>query len=176
MDVTTCAVLLRGVNLGRHNRISMPDLRRVLEGIGGTDVRTYVQSGNAVLRWTGAVPSLEQRVAGALETELDLRVPVMVRTAAELAAVVEGNPWSDEDLDPKRLQVAFLSAPPDPARLAALDHEALLPERLAAGDRVLYLWHAEGVQRSRLARLRLGDVEATSRNWTTVTALRDLTR
>ena len=55
-------------------------------------------------------------------------------------------------------------------------YEALLPERLAAGERVLYLWHAEGVQRSRLERVRLGEVEATARNWTTVTALRDLTR
>lgn len=176
VDMTTYAVLLRGVNVGRHNRISMPDLRRVLEGLGGTDVRTYVQSGNAVLRWPGTPPSLEQQVAAALEAELGLRVPVMVRTAAELDAVVAGNPWADEDLDPKRFQVAFLSGPPDPARLAAVDHEALLPERLAAGDRVLYLWHAEGVQRSKLERVRLGDVEATSRNWTTVTALRDLTR
>jgi len=174
--MTTRAVLLRGVNVGRHHRISMPDFRRVLEGAGGTDVRTYVQSGNAVLSWTGRPASLERAVADGLEAELGLRVPVTVRTAAELHAVVEGNPWAGQELDPKRFQVAFLSGPVDPVRLAALDQEALLPERLAVGDRVLYLWHAEGVQRSRLARVDLGDVEATSRNWTTVTALRELAR
>ena len=168
--MTRCVVLLRGVNLGRTNRIAMPDLRATLERVGCSDVRTYVSSGNAVVDWDGTAAALEDAAAAALAAR-GLPVPVMVRTAAELARVVAASPWTG--LDPKRFHVAFLSADPDPAAVAAIDHEALLPERVVVGERVLYLDHADGVQRSRLARLRLG-VDATARNWRTVTALHAL--
>ena len=167
-------VLLRGVNVGKANRIAMPVLSEVLERLGGREVRTYLQSGNAVLSWDGAADDLERQTAAAL-FELGLDVPVLVRTGTELAGVVEDCPWPVDELDPKLLHVAFLAGEPDPARLAAIDHAALQPERLAVGDRVLYLFHAEGVRASRLARTSFG-VAATARNWTTVTALRELSR
>jgi uncharacterized protein (DUF1697 family) len=169
--VSRSAVLLRGVNLGRHNRISMPDFRAALEGIGCRDVATYVQSGNAVVDHDGTPGELERTVRQALQ-ERGLAVPVMVRTADELARVVQGSPW--QDLDPKHFHVAFLSGDPDPAKVAAIDHDKLLPERVVVGERVLYLDYALGAGRSKgLDRLRLG-VDATARNWRTVIALRDL--
>ena len=42
-------ILLRGINVGRHKRISMADLRRLLEERGYGDVKTYLQSGNVVV-------------------------------------------------------------------------------------------------------------------------------
>ena len=169
--MTRSAVLLRGVNLGKHNRISMPDFRAVLEGLGCRDVQTYVQSGNAVVDHDGTTAELERTVAAAL-AERGLAVPVMVRTGEELARVVEQSPW--HDLDPKMFHVAFLSGDPDPAKVAAIDHEALLPERVHVGERVLYLDYALGAGRSKgLDRLKVG-VDATARNWRTVNALRDL--
>ena len=171
--MTRSAVLLRGVNLGRHNRISMPDFRAVLEGLGCRDVQTYVQSGNAVVDHDGTTAELERLVATAL-AEHGLPVPVMVRTGDELARVVEASPWLD--LDPKLFHVAFLAGEPDPDKVAAIDHEALLPERVVVGERVLYLDYALGAGRSKgLDRLRVG-VDATARNWRTVNALRDLSR
>ena len=170
--MTRSAVLLRGVNLGKHNRISMPDFTTVLQGLGCREVQTYVQSGNAVVDHDGTPAELERAVAAAL-AHRGLPVPVMVRTGEELARVVEVSPWSD--LDPKLFHVAFLSGDPDPAKVAAIDHEALLPERVVVGERVLYLDYALGAGRSKgLDRLRVG-VEATARNWRTVTALRALT-
>jgi uncharacterized protein (DUF1697 family) len=166
-------VLLRGVNVGSHNRISMPTFRTLLEDVGCRDVQTYVQSGNAVVEHDGGPADLERVVAAAL-AEHGLPVPVMVRTGEELARVVEASPW--HDLDPKHFHVAFLSGEPDPAKVAAIDHDRLLPERVVVGDRVLYLDYALGAGRSKgLDRLRLG-VDATARNWRTVTALRDLAR
>lgn len=165
-----CVVLLRGVNVGAHHRIAMGDLRALLGELGCGDVQTYVQSGNAVVSWSGSPSDLETAVATGL-AGLGLTVPVMVRTAAELARVVEASPW--EGLDPKLFHVAFLSGEPETAKVAAIDHEALLPERVVVGERALYLDHARGVRDSRLARLRLG-VDATARNWRTVTALREL--
>ena len=169
--MTRSVVLLRGVNVGRHNRISMPDFTAVLDGLGCRAVQTYVQSGNAVVEHDAAPPDLERLVAAAL-AERGLAVPVMVRTGEELARVVADSPWCD--LDPKLFHVAFLSGQPDPAKVAAIDHGGLAPERVVVGDRVLYLDYALGAGRSTgLDRLRLG-VDATARNWRTVNALRDL--
>ena len=166
------AVLLRGVNVGGHNRLPMADLRAVLEGVGCRRVQTYLQSGNAVVEHDGTTGELERVVHEAL-TARGLPVAVMVRTGEEIARVVEASPWSD--LDPKLFHVGFLSGEPDAAKVAAIDHAALLPERVVVGERVLYLDYAAGAGRSRgLDRLRLG-VEVTARNWRTVQALRELT-
>jgi uncharacterized protein (DUF1697 family) len=151
----------------------MPALVEVLESIGCTDVVTYVQSGNAVATSSLRPAALERAVHDALRrTGLD--VPVMVRTARDLRAVVDGNPFPDAD--PKRHHVGFLSA--RVAASALPDDEEVAPEQVRVGPaRTLYLHYAEGVQRSRLERAltarRLG-VTTTARNWTTVLALRDL--
>ena len=157
-------VLLRGINVGRSNRIAMADLRALLEGVGATGVRTYVASGNALVSWHGEAAELAQAVRDALPFD----VPVLVLPVERLQAAVDGCPWPE--LDPKLLHVGFCFHAPDPAVLDAVDHEALAPERVALGDGVVYLFHAHGVQRSGLERLPLG-VEVTARNWRTVTAL-----
>ena len=163
-------VLLRGVNVGGHNRVPMADFRALLEAAGGSDVQTYVQSGNAVLAVPGTAAELERATAAGLERELGVTVPVMVRTAAELAAVVAGCPWPE--LDPTLLHVGFCAGAPD---VSGVDLDGFAPERVAVGERALYLFHAEGVRRSRLARLPVGTA-VTARNWRTVTALNALTR
>ena len=170
--MTTYAVLLRGINLGKKNRLSMPDFRGVLERAGCSDVQTYVQSGNGVVTWSGAADELERAVADELAAH-GLPVPVLVRSAAELAGVVERNPWPEEELDQKLFHVGFLFDEPDPAVVAAIDADALLPERMAVIGREAYLFYAGGVQGSRLDRVKLG-VQMTARNWRTVLALRDL--
>lgn len=163
-------MLLRGVNLGARNRIAMGDLRALLEGVGCTEVRTHLQSGNAVVATRRSAAALEEAVAAAL-VEHGLPVAVMVRTADELARVVRDCPW--EGLEPTRLQVGFLSGEPDPAAVATIDHQALLPERVVVGERVLYLDQAPGIRTSRLNGLRLG-VDVTARNWRTVLGLHEL--
>ena len=169
-------VLLRGVNVGGAHRLRMADLRELLVEAGAQDVRTYLQSGNAVLDWHGDAPSLERHTRDGLRARTGLDVEVMVRDARELDAVVAGNPFGEPE-DPTSLHAAFLSAQPDPARLAALDPLAWEPDRLAVGDRVLYLSYAAGTRDSPLSRRppRLG-VQTTARNWRTVLALRDLLR
>ena len=64
--MTRCVVLLRGVNVGRANRIAMADFRAALEQLGCSDVATYVQSGNAVVEWDGTPAALETAVHDAL--------------------------------------------------------------------------------------------------------------
>src|ERR1700712_123150 len=82
MVTTRCAVLLRGVNVGKHNRIAMADFRALLGGLGAADVMTLLQSGNAAV--TAEVAGLADRIEAALANDLRLNVRVLVRTGAEL--------------------------------------------------------------------------------------------
>lgn len=179
-DTTTHVALLRGINVGGHNRLAMADLRAVLEDLGHADVRTYIQSGNAVFTSErrdadGMAAELTQR----LEADFDLSPTVMVRTAAELTAIAEANPYPDQAAaDPKTVHVGFLSAEPaDPS--FSLDLDSYAPEQLAIGDRVVYLHLPGGIGRGRLFTdldRRMRDVEMTVRNWRTVVKLREMTR
>ena len=164
-------VLLRGVNLGARNRVAMARLREALEAAGYEDVKTLLQSGNVVMGGPKATPA---KIEGLLRETFGLDIAVVVRTRAELAAVVDGNPLADVADNPKRLQVSFLSGKPSAAVVRALEEAEIAPEVVAVRGREIYAWHADGIQRSPLAKL-LGDdklgVTATARNWNTVTKL-----
>ncbi len=167
-------VLLRGVNVGGHNRIAMPALRELLVRLGCEDVQTYLQSGNAVVRWAGSTAALEDAVARALRDSLGVPVAVLVRTAAELDAAVAGNPFAEDDVDPALLHVVFLSGD---AGASLLDAEALLPDRVLTGDRLFYVRYASGSHSSAASRLfssKRFPLVATARNWRTVLALQEL--
>jgi uncharacterized protein (DUF1697 family) len=169
--------LLRGVNLGKTARVSMPELRELLTGLGYEDVRTYVASGNVVLTSSLQPARLERELRAQIADGLGVDVPVLVRTRDELARIVERNPLADVADNGSRYMVSFLSAKPKAGvvrELAKLDVE---PERVVAHGHELYAWHPDGVGRSKLAALltekRLG-VVATARNWNTVTKLLEL--
>jgi uncharacterized protein (DUF1697 family) len=170
-------VLLRGINVGSHNRIAMASLRELLASAGFADARTYLQSGNVVLSSDLAAERLGEEVARLLLAAFGLQITVIVRTREELAGVVELDPLRDVATHPKRYQVSFLAAELDAGRVQELARLALGPERLLARGRELYSWHPEGVARSKLwnalASGRLG-VATTARNWATVANLLEL--
>jgi uncharacterized protein (DUF1697 family) len=167
-------VLLRGINLGPNRRVAMPKLREVLTGGGMDDVRTYVQSGNVVLTSKLAPTQLARVCERLIADGFGFDVEVVVRTRDELAEVVRRNPLAKVADNPKRYQVSFLSAEPEPAVVSKLASLAIESERFEAIGREFYAWHPEGVARSKLwtalAGKQLG-VLATARNWTTVTTL-----
>lgn len=166
---TRCVVLLRGVNVGKHNRISMPDFARALQRVGCTDVSTYLQSGNGLV--TADPAGLPAAVERDLRETLRLDVRVLVRTGQELAQVVAANPFPDRVGEPKQLHAAFLDGPlpPDALDKVVGRHG---DDEIRPGDRLLYLSYAGASQDSPLVPVlrRLG-VVATARNWTTVTGL-----
>lgn len=172
----THVVLLRGVNLGKR-RVSMPELRRLVEGLGYADVSTYVQSGNAVLT---SKTNDESRIAAELEDELTgalgFAVPVIVRSRADLAEVVAHNPFPGAASDPTKVHVTFLAEPLEPARLGHIDLTEFAPEEFATRKREVYLSLPNGMGRSKLAvaveKALRGS--GTTRNWRTVTALLDI--
>lgn len=167
-------VLLRGVNVGAHNRLAMPALRQALAAAGFGGVRSHLQSGNVVLDSDERPETLAEAVRELIASQFGLQIDVVTRTRDELAEVLAGNPLADVVTDPKRYQVSFLAAEPDPELVARLQALAVGGERLAAIGRELYAWHPDGVARSKLwaalAARGLG-VTATARNWSTVCAL-----
>jgi uncharacterized protein (DUF1697 family) len=174
---TRQVALLRGVNLGRHQRVAMADLRRLAEDLGFTDVSTHLQSGNLLLTSGQGPDKVARTLEEGIARELGLQVAVLVRTRDELARTVEANPFADVATDPARLLVSFLSAAPDPAALQGLDPDGFLPERFAVVDRQVYLWCPNGVQASPVTKAfshnRIGG-PATARNLRTVTRILQL--
>jgi uncharacterized protein (DUF1697 family) len=155
----------------------MARLRSALEDAGFEDVATYVQSGNVVLSSRDSAAKVGRAVERLIEKEFGLKIPVVVRTRAQLAEVVKRNPLGKVAKNPKRYQVSFLEKKPSAAVIRKLEELAAPAEQVVAEGREIYAWHPEGVARSKLWAALAGKglgVTATARNWTTVAKLLEL--
>lgn len=175
--MTRVVGLLRGVNVGKR-RLPMVALREGLVAAGATDVGTYVQSGNVVLT---PPPSAGRRTRSWLEETIGaiagFEVPVIVRSAAEMAGVVERNPFPGAG--GTRLHVLFCDPAPPADLLGEIDHESAAPEAATLVGGELYLHLPDGIGRATLPGLverplRRAGVTVTARNWNTVERLRDM--
>jgi uncharacterized protein (DUF1697 family) len=175
--MATQIALLRGINVGAHNRIPMAELRSLLAKLGYPGARTLVQSGNIVLNAELAPDKLAAELERAITDKFGVQTPVIVRTRDELAEVVALDPLGDVANEHKLYQVSFLSAEPDPEAVAKIAQDDFAPERFLHVGREIYAWHPNGIHNSRLARMlsdkRLG-VVATARNWKTTTKLLEM--
>jgi uncharacterized protein (DUF1697 family) len=172
---TRFVALLRGINVGRAHQLGMPRLTELLTGRGYGNVRTHLRSGNVVLDSDLSEAELAADLSGAIEQEFGFDVPVVVRTGAEIAAVVAGDPFATVATDPARYLVTFLPEPPAAAAVDALP-PADSGEYLVRG-RELYLWLPDGIANTPLAGWkwdRLLGVAGTGRNWNTVRKLAEL--
>jgi uncharacterized protein (DUF1697 family) len=172
---TRFVALLRGINVGKAHQVDMPRLREVLTARGHREVRTHLRSGNVILDSTLSDRALAADLSAAIEGEFGFEVPVVVRTGAEIAAVVAGNPFAAVATDPARYLVTFLPDPPDPAKVDALP--AVDDGQYLVRGRELYLWLPDGIAGTPLASWkwdRLLGVPGTARNWNTVRRLAEL--
>lgn len=166
--------LLRGINVGRSKRVAMADLRALLEGLGYAEVRTLLNSGNAVFTVARAVRgNLGTSIERAIFEELGVSSRVTVLSAADVAEIVTRNPLLEVADDPSRLLVSVLADPSTRTRLVPLTKENWHPEAFSLGKRASYLWLPRGVIDSRVAKAvdkALGD-GVTARNWATMLKL-----
>ena len=162
--------LLRAVNVGGR-KLSMADLSRVVAERGGRDARTYLQSGNVVFSGSSRVAS---GLSAALSEAAGFDVPVLLRSAPDLAAVVAGQPFDGPE---SAWHVTFLATAPSASADAALDPSAYGPDSFAVAGREVYLRVPGGYGRTKLNNAfferKLG-VVATTRNWRTVCALAEM--
>lgn len=166
--------LLRGVNVGKNKRVPMAELRALLAGLGYTNVVTLLNSGNAVFdAKAGASARHAAAIAGAIEARLGFRVPVIVKSARELATIVADCAITADPDCHSRFLVAFVQEPAAVAALAAVQPLVTQEERFALGSHAAYLLCANGILESKAGEALLGKMggQATTRNWTTVSKL-----
>lgn len=170
--------LLRGVNVGGHNKISMAELRELTVGLGAREVATYIQSGNLVASIALAPAELELALERALEQRFGFSVPVVARTATQWRAYASGSPFPDAEVKRPNLVLLGLSKRP-PAREAAV----ALRARATAGERVelrggaIWMDFPRGSGTSKLTPAALDRAvgsAVTTRNWRTVQKLAEL--
>ena len=169
--------LLRAVNVGGC-KLPMAGLRTLCEGLGWRDVATYIQSGNVVFAATGKAEAIEATLEKAIAQEFGLDVPVVVRTAAQWAALEASNPFARTAREaPNRLQLLVSKRPP------ARDAAERLMARAEAGEMVeavrggLWLCYPEGIARSKLTPALIDKAcgsPATGRNYRTVMKLKEM--
>lgn len=168
--MTQFIVLLRGINVGGHNKLPMKDLRELLEALGYELVQTYIQSGNVVL--SADVRPDSAAITEAIEKRFGFAPRVFVISADRFRAVADANPYEEEVAEPKHLHISFLSGP------AAADVDAMQAckgptESFTLTADALYLHAPDGIGRSKFAAAaeKMLGVEATGRNLNTVRKL-----
>jgi uncharacterized protein (DUF1697 family) len=180
----TYVALLRAVNLGGYGKISMADLRKLLDGLGFKNIETYIQSGNAVFDATGSAVKVKAAIAAGLEKLMGAPVEVMLRTHEELSRIIDGNPFAAEAAaDGARVHVAFLAGAAGAGAHDALEGiVAKYPARRdrfhLAGD-VVYLHLPDGAAETKFSGKTLDKaigVPGTGRNWNTVLKLHAMSK
>lgn len=170
--------MLRGVNVGGHNKIKMDALRALCESLGLRDPQTYVQSGNVVFR-SGErnLVLLATRIEDALERKLGFRPKVILRTASELRDVIRRNPFARrQGIEPSKLHVTFLPGDPGQEVRNNILRIKAHPEELRIHGRELYIYFPDGMGRSKLTPVleRVLKKSGTDRNWNTVVKLLEM--
>jgi uncharacterized protein (DUF1697 family) len=160
--------LLRAVNVGGTGKLPMSDLKELCERAGFLAVRTYIASGNVVFVSRMSEARVKAALESALEAYAGQPVGVLVRTAAEMTAVVAGNPFPGAS--PSRTVAIFLDEPPP--RDAAERATGRADEEIRLGRREIYVHYGDGMGRSRL---KIPAAKAgTARNINTITKLAEM--
>lgn len=170
----TLIALLRGINMGGHNKLPMKELASLLTGMGLRDVQTYIQSGNVVFRSNAKDRAVQAaKISAAIEEQHGFAPQVLLLDAEELRQAMANNPYPEAEAKPATLSLLFLAETPSRPDLKALERLRISSERFQLVGRVFYLHAPDGFGRSKLAANaeRLLGVPATGRNWNTVCKL-----
>jgi uncharacterized protein (DUF1697 family) len=171
--------MLRGVNVGGHNRIKMEALRALYQSLKLRDAQTYIQSGNVIFRTDERdLVLLATRIQGAIERKFGVRCPVIHRTASEMRKVIARNPFAERrGIDPSRLLVTFLASEPGAEARERVLAIKTAPEELRMDGREVYIYFPDGMARPKVswaAIERVLKISGTGRNWNSVTKLLEI--
>lgn len=172
--MSTWIAFFRGINVGGNNALPMKQLVTALEGIGFTDVRTYIQSGNAVFNCSKTTaPQLVKRIGECVSKGFGFEPRVLVLSSGELEKAAAANPFPQADANPKSLHLFFLERTPASADITGLTRLKAQTEAFEIKGRVFYLHTPAGFGTSKLAERaeKLLGTAATARNWNTVQAV-----
>jgi len=171
--------LLRGINLLKHKRIKMDQLRALHESLGFRDVETYIQSGNVVFTLkTTQLKKAAARIEAAIEEQCGFSAPVTLRTADDLRQALAANPFAGrKDVEHAKLLIGFLGAEPSSDCAQKLAAIKVVREEIHQVGRELFIHFADGVGNSKVSTAQLdraAGVFCTARNLNTVLKLLEL--
>jgi len=160
--MTAFVAFLRAVNVGGTGRLQMSELRKICNGLGLNDVQTYIASGNLTFRSDESRKSIKTALEGKLREHMGKDVRIIIRTASELRAILDENPFPDRD--PKFTVAIFLDRKPakDALDLATGRND----EDMRLGAREIYVYFGSGMGRSKLKIPAAKD--GTARNMNTI--------
>ena len=144
--MTTFIAFLRAVKVGGTGKLPMSELRRICSGLGFTDVRTYIASGNVVLGSDDGKMAIKAALEAALEAFSGRKVDVIVRTAAEIRDVLDANPFPDAN--PSHTLVTLLDEAVADDALESAAGQA--NEKVVLGEKAIYVYYPDGMSRSKL--------------------------
>lgn len=172
--MSACIALIRGINVGRGNRVSMADLRALTVDLGHTNVRTLLNSGNLLFQSKGrSVAKIGAGIEAAITAECGFSAAVMVMTAQDLNRIIDENPLLPAVKDHAKHLIAFVAHPKYLEPLRPMLKESWKPDALAITQRAAYLWCATGILDGKVcpALSRRAGATVTTRNWATVLKL-----
>jgi uncharacterized protein (DUF1697 family) len=177
--MTAFVSLFRGINVGGHHHIRMDELKVLHESLGFKDVTSYIQSGNIVFTSDEAdVARLHRHIEEGFEKRFGFHVEVFVRTAVELRAIIDKNPFQgQQSKESKWVVVLFLAARPGEAAQEDLLKTYIGPEELFFLGMEVYIYYTNGIGRSKLSLSLLEKklkTVGTARNWNTILQLQKL--
>ncbi|GAB1643058.1 DUF1697 domain-containing protein [Krasilnikovia sp. MM14-A1259] len=166
--MTQAAVaFLRGVNLGARNKVPQRPLAERLTEATGAPVRHHLQSGNLVV--ASPTPRLAELIRKLIGDDTGLDIPVIVRTATELADVLDACPWPDDD--PRRVHLSMWDDKHDAGDARAMAAADWSGDEIVLHGRNAWMRYATAFHQAKLGNhvieRRLG-VVATARNADTI--------
>ena len=138
--------LLRAINVGGTGKLKMDELRSLCTELGLLNVKTYIASGNIVFQSNSDPDSIKQNLEEKLHVHTGKLIPVLIRTEAELLAVLEQNPF--KNAAPNKTLITFLDQPAPPDALESVKNR--LGEEIYIGSREIFVHYVEGISNSKL--------------------------
>jgi uncharacterized protein (DUF1697 family) len=175
----TYIAFLRGINVGGNSSLPMKELVAILEAIDARNIKTYIQSGNAIFKSAAKNSAqLSRQLSAEILRRRGFEPYVHILTLKTLEKAIADNPFPEAVIDPGSLHLGFLAAPPGKPDLKKLASLSKASERFHLTDAVFYLHAPEGVGRSKLAANseKLLGVAMTDRNWRTVCKVMEMAR
>jgi uncharacterized protein (DUF1697 family) len=173
----THVALLRGINVSGKNMLPMKELAQMFSDAGCTGVRTYIQSGNVIFDAPAGAPGICDGIKAKIEKRYGYRVPLILRTPAQLLKTIRDNPFLKAGAHEKTLHVYFLADSPNSKAIAALDAARSAPDAFHVRGQEIYLHLPNGMGRSKLTNAyfdsKLSTI-CTARNWATVLKLSEM--
>lgn len=172
--------LLRGINVGGKRILPMKDLAAIFTKLGAKEVQTYIQSGNVVFSAPAALAKgLAASADKAIQAKFGFSVPITLRSAQGLEAIVKANPHLKGGADLETLHVAFLAGQPAPALAKALLNPGVDGEEFELRGSEIYLMFPKGLAKTKVTNAYFDSklrTISTGRNWRTTLTLLELAR